>query len=132
MKTIIAGCRDYYIYTTVCKAIEQSGFEITEVVSGGANGVDALGERWACEHQMIPKVFPADWSKYGKAAGPVRNRQMAEYADALIAIWDSKSKGTKNMIETAMSLQLRVFVFRIDRQVLDTKQLGLKALYDPD
>lgn len=60
------------------------------------------------------KRFPADWGKYGKSAGVLRNKQMAEYADGLIAFWDGKSRGTANMIETAKGLGLRVRVARYD------------------
>jgi hypothetical protein len=57
-------------------------------------------------------VFPADWKTHGKAAGPIRNRQMAKNAEALIALWDGNSRGTKNMIETATKLGLKVYVKR--------------------
>ncbi|HWB02748.1 MAG TPA: DUF2493 domain-containing protein [Verrucomicrobiales bacterium] len=86
MKVIIAGPRDFHDYDTVARAVTDSGFEITEVVSGKAPGVDTLGERWAAEHGKAVKEFPADWQKYGRAAGPIRNAQMADYADALVAV----------------------------------------------
>lgn len=76
-------------------AVDASGFRITEVVSGVAHGVDKLGERWAQAHKIPVKQFPAQWNKYGNAAGPIRNREMAEYADALIAVWDGQSRGHK-------------------------------------
>lgn len=56
------------------------------------------------------KIFPADWDKYGRRAGPIRNREMAEYADALLAYWDGKSRGTKNMIEEARARGLKVSI----------------------
>lgn len=110
MKTIIAGMRDFYDYEKVSQAVTFSGLCISEVVSGCATGVDALGEKWARERKIPVRKFPADWRKNGKAAGPIRNRQMAEYAEALVAVWDGKSKGTKNMIETARSLGLQTIV----------------------
>lgn len=55
-------------------------------------------------------IFKADWDKHGKAAGFKRNTEMAKYADALIAFWDGKSKGTKHMIDTAKSHNLKVRV----------------------
>lgn len=75
---------------------------ISEVVSGAARGADSLGELFAKENNIPVKQFPADWNAHGRAAGPIRNRQMAEYADVLIAFWDGKSPGTKNMIETML------------------------------
>lgn len=116
MKTIIAGGRDITDYQILLAAVEASDLEcnITEVVSGCARGVDELGERWSLKTgRGIATLFPAEWRTQGPAAGPIRNRKMAEYADALIAIWDGKSKGTKNMIETATKLGLTVYVHRI-------------------
>lgn len=98
MKVVIAGSRDITDRMGLVKAIKQSGFEITEVVSGCARGVDKLGEAWARANDIPIKEFPADWNKHGNAAGPIRNAEMAEYADALIVLWDGESKGTKNMI----------------------------------
>jgi hypothetical protein len=114
MKTIIAGGRTITDYDLVCRAVQDSGFTITEVVSGLAPGVDTLAIDWAEEHN-IPRIgFPADWNTHGRAAGPIRNRQMAEYGDALIAIWDGESRGTKNMIEEATKRGLKVYVHRTD------------------
>ena len=111
-RVIIAGGRDFNDYQTVLDAISESQFNITTVVSGGAKGVDALGERYADEMNIPLAIFYADWNRNGKAAGPIRNRKMAENADALIAIWDGQSRGTKNMIETAQKLNLDVYVKR--------------------
>lgn len=110
MKVIIAGSREIFDYEVVKMAIEESKFEITEVVSGVARGVDSLGERYAYERKIQIKRFPADWDKHGKAAGPIRNIEMANYAEALIAIWDGKSRGTKHMINEAKKKNLKVFV----------------------
>lgn len=72
MKTIIAGSRDFHDYDVVCRAIANSWYEITEVVSGGATGVDALGERWARENNVPVKVFAADWRRFGKLSDTIR------------------------------------------------------------
>lgn len=116
-KVIIAGPRDYFNYNSVVDAVEKitlkSGIIISEIVSGGAKGVDALGEQYAKEYNIPLKIFEADWNKYGKSAGPKRNAQMAEYADVLIAIWNYKSIGTKNMIDQAKAAGLRVFIYKI-------------------
>ena len=66
-----------------------------------ANGADMLGERYAEEKRYKIKQFPADWEKLKKSAGPIRNRQMAEYADACVVFWDGITTGSKNMIKTA-------------------------------
>lgn len=118
MRIIIAGGRDLNDYRLVrqkCDILTQNIKDI-EVVSGCARGADKLGEVWA-ENRGIPiKKFPADWEKYGKKAGIFRNHQMADYADALIAFWDGKSRGTKHMIETARSLNLNVRIVRYENK----------------
>lgn len=113
MRVIIAGGRDIHDYDLIVSAVNKANFRITAVVSGGASGVDALGERYASEMNLPLHVYFADWKKHGKAAGPLRNAKMAEHADALIAIWDGQSKGTKNMIETAQKRGLAVYVEKV-------------------
>ena len=113
MRVIIAGGRDIHNYTLVTEAISEANLDITVVVSGGAKGVDALGEHYASVMNLPLHLYEADWEKNGRAAGPIRNRKMAENADALIAVWDGKSRGTKNMIETATKLGLVVYVKKV-------------------
>ena len=113
MKVIIAGGRDFNDYELLkdkCDKILNSQIEIT-IVSGGANGADYLGEKYAKEREYELIIFPADWNKYGKSAGPIRNTQMAENSDALIAFWDGKSKGTQHMINLAEKKGLMVEVY---------------------
>lgn len=112
MKVIIAGSRGIDEYQLVVEAIQESGWfrDITEVVSGGAYGPDKLGEEWATKHRIPIKQFLPDWKSFGKGAGMIRNGQMADYADALIAIYDGKSRGTANMIQRATKQNLKVYV----------------------
>lgn len=98
MKVVIAGSRNFNNYDLVEKTIEKLGLEIDEVVYGGANGADYLGLLWARKHKVKVKTFLAEWSVYSDAAGPLRNKQMAEYGDYLLAFWDGKSPGTRSMI----------------------------------
>ncbi len=114
MKTIIAGGRNVTDSLILESAIKELPWQISEVVSGGAKGVDVMGEEWAEKNGIPVKVFKADWKTYGRAAGPKRNEQMAEYAEALLAIWDGKSKGTANMIKNAEKNGLVVHVFRFE------------------
>jgi len=112
MKVIIAGSRDVEDYAIVEEAVTQSRFHITEVVSGTARGADRLGELWAFQHSTPVKRFPADWSK-GKSAGYLRNAEMADYGEALIAIHLNHSKGTQHMIDLATKKGLKVFVYNL-------------------
>lgn len=98
-KVVIAGSRDITDYELLCSEIAASKYNITEVVSGTARGPDQMGEKWAIDRLIPVKRFPADWKKHGNAAGPIRNKEMAEYCDMAIILWDGESKGTKNMID---------------------------------
>lgn len=97
--------------TLVDTAVDNTTWSISEVVSGTANGIDRRGEQWAAKNNIPIKQFPAEWDVYGKSAGYVRNYVMAQYADALIAIWDGKSKGTLNMINTMANLNKPIYVY---------------------
>jgi hypothetical protein len=110
MRVIIAGSRDVTDYEMVLYCVNMSGFQITEVVSGDAPGVDQLGIRYAWKNKLELYRFPADWETHGKAAGPIRNQEMADNADALIAIRKNLSRGTTDMINRAKAKGLRVYV----------------------
>lgn len=109
MKTIIAGSRTITHYDTVENAIKESGFEITQVVSGMARGVDKLGELWAHYNNIGCYLCPADWNRYGKSAGYRRNVDMANIAEALIVIIENNSKGSSHMLNIAKERGLKIF-----------------------
>jgi hypothetical protein len=113
LKTIIAGSRTVTDPVIVEDAIRLSGFHVTEVVSGGCDGVDLMGEDWAAANSLHVHRFPADWLTHGKAAGPIRNAAMAGHADALIAVWDGHSRGTRSMIQEARKRHLKVYIHNI-------------------
>ena len=111
MRLIIAGSR----YTTTFTEADLARLEeirplVTEVVSGGAKGVDSLGEAWAKKHGIPVKRFPAQWGLHGRRAGPIRNRQMAEYADAVVLF--PGGRGTTNMHDEAVAAGIRVYDWR--------------------
>lgn len=116
MKLIIAGGREvtFSQFQEAIKRLEDSGIVVTELVNGMCRkGVDYMAYLWA-ESKGIPiKPFPADWDAFGRAAGPIRNRQMAEYGDALYAIWNGKTPGTKNMIEEAQKAKIWMSIYRV-------------------
>ena len=112
MRTIIAGSRTITDPSLVARAVAESGFEISMVLSGAARGVDHLGAEWARERGVPVQSFPADWKRLGRGAGPARNQAMVTQADALIAIWDGRSPGTRDVIERARAGGLHVFVLK--------------------
>jgi len=110
IKVIIAGGRkfnDYSLLFDVCNHMLQNQKDV-EIVSGTAGGADKLGEKYAKEKGYPLKQFPANWEQFGKGAGYIRNKQMAEYADALICFWDGESKGTGHMIDLAKKQGIKV------------------------
>ena len=113
MKVIIAGSRNFNNYKKLCEYcdIMLSNTNNVEIVSGTAAGADRLGMKYAIDRLLVLKEFPADWDTFGKSAGYKRNEQMAQYADALIAFWDGKSKGTKHMIDLAKEYDLKIRIY---------------------
>lgn len=116
MRVIIAGSREGFSGFDVSIAYAESGFQATQIISGGARGVDTFAIKFATDEGIPFLEIKAEWSKYGKSAGYRRNVQMAEQADALIALWDGKSKGTKHMIDIAESKGLETFVWKQEKR----------------
>ena len=128
IKVIIAGSRNFYDYDivedTVVSYFMSRGIlkENVEIISGGARGADSLGKQLANSYGLKLTVFPAQWDTYGKAAGMIRNKEMADYAikdsdkAILFAFWNGQSRGTKGMIDIAKRCGMEVIVneFNID------------------
>ena len=105
-KIVVAGTRNYNNYNEAKLYIDFCISELkkeNEIIflSGGCRGADMLGERYAKEKGYKVKRYPADWNKYGKSAGVIRNKEMANEGDCFICFWDGKSRGTKSMIDFA-------------------------------
>ena len=112
MKLIIAGGRDLWLkHEELFEIIEKLGilYEIKEIVSGCATGIDSSGIEFADHYGIKLKRFPAEWSKYGQLAGPRRNLTMAAYADALLLVWDGKSRGSANMLARMKGMKKPIF-----------------------
>lgn len=110
-RVIIAGGRDFADYDMLSRVMDQLLKNVTSdimVVCGMARGADTLGERYAIERGYQVSYYPAEWDKYGKSAGYIRNEKMAQNADALVAFWDGNSRGTKSMIELAKKYRLNI------------------------
>jgi hypothetical protein len=117
MRTIIAGSRTCLQMSHLINAVAHCGWKPTVVLCGGAKGADKLGETWAKCAGVPIESYPAHWELHGRAAGRVRNVEMGAKADALIALWNGKSTGTKHMIETAERMGLTTFVYRTDLEL---------------
>ena len=114
-RVIIAGSRNFVNYEMLRDTMDKLLANIEEdivVVCGMARGADLLGKMYADEKGYIVDKFPADWVRYGKAAGYIRNEQMAKNADALVAFWDGSSRGTKHMIDLAKKYGLKIRIKR--------------------
>lgn len=125
MRLIIAGTRTLspdmgFIWSAIKMLnITHSHGMINEVVSGCAEGVDTEGYHWASHWDIPVKQFRPDWNKHGKAAGPIRNEEMAKYGDVLLLIWDGESKGSANMKSQMKKLKKPVYEIllkKADRQ----------------
>jgi hypothetical protein len=117
MRTIIAGSRYFDDYEILCEVIRESGIRVTTLISGGSPGADITAERWADLTRTPKQVYPANWNKDGKAAGPIRNSKMAAVAQAAIVICMNDSKGSHDMIEKAKAKKLLVYVQYVKKDV---------------
>ena len=109
-KVIVAGSRTFNNYQLLKTELDKRKDKISEVVCGEAKGADSFGKTWAIQNNIPVTSFPVDWHTYGAAAGYIRNHQMGDYADELIAFWDGQSKGTKDMINYMDKLNKKVVV----------------------
>ncbi len=131
MKVIIAGSRTIYDYEALETFVESVGWPIEEVVSGGCRGVDELGERWAESKNIPKKVLYADWAQYGREAGELRNREMAEYADGLILLWDGKSPGASCMLRESAKAGIEIHhqVYGMDWREMEQAEKAILDYY---
>ena len=116
VKVIVAGPRNLRVDNdTVGRAIVASGFGVSEILEGAAPGVDSSAAYYAHVHEIPCRLFPADWKNHGKAAGPIRNREMAKHADALLVIKRAgiDSAGTSSMMREAARRGLPVHVYEV-------------------
>lgn len=117
-KIIVAGSRgltDYeFVKTELDKLLPKN--KKVEIVCGGARGADALGKQYAAEHNLSCHTMNAEWNKYGRRAGYIRNQAMAEYADKVIVFWDGKSNGSRHMINIANEKKMPLRIIRYEEE----------------
>lgn len=109
MRTIVAGSRTLN-YNDVLKAIKECGWVPTVIISGGALGIDQAGETYANLNNIPLEVYKANWQRYGRGAGYVRNSLMISKAEAAIVVWDGKSKGSLHCAKEATRKGLKVYL----------------------
>lgn len=117
-KLIIAGGRDFNDRQLLADSLDvlaygelSIDYEVS-IVSGMARGADRLGYEFARLNNIQTYTFPANWHKYGKRAGYLRNAEMGNFADGLLVFWDGKSRGTQHMIDYMMKLNKPVTIVR--------------------
>ena len=123
-RVIIAGSRHINSYDEVYKALAENNIKPTVILSGGAKGVDTIGENYATNNGIDIEKYPADWGKHGRSAGPIRNAQMVANADIAVFVWDGKSRGTKDCISKARMAGLKVFVRVVGEETINPTPLA--------
>lgn len=114
MKVAVIGSRSFDKYSICEKELDALlPKETTHIVSGGARGADQMAEKYATRHLLDIEIYYPDWNKHGKAAGFIRNKQIVEASDMVIAFWDGSSKGTKSSIDYARKFNKPVSIVTI-------------------
>jgi hypothetical protein len=114
MKVVISGSRTCNDKELIYKTLNESKFEITELISGGAQGVDLIGEEWARSKNIPIKCYKPHYAIENPRYAPLlRNADMAQYGDALIAIWKDNSRGTKHMISCMEKLNKPMEIIKV-------------------
>jgi len=115
-RVVVAGSRGFGDFPRLCAVLDRllsrrvaSGCQVV-ILSGGARGADQLGVRYAAARDLPVWSFSADWARYGRGAGPVRNAEMVRNADAVVVFWDGVSKGTAGLVRLARAAGLPVRV----------------------
>jgi hypothetical protein len=113
MKLAVIGSRNFSDshLLTKCLNMLNEEYQLTTIVSGGAKGADIMGQRWAEIRGIETEIYLPDWENLGKRAGILRNKDIVEASDIIIAFWDGISNGTRNSIDVAHSLRKPVIVY---------------------
>ena len=114
MTITVGGCRNFFdkeiVFSYLDEVLSDAPLDKTVILSGHCSGVDELAELYAKERGCELMLYPADWKRYGRGAGPIRNKQMVEKSDWVIAFWDGHSPGTASLIFHAQKMKKKVFI----------------------
>ncbi len=127
MKIVVAGGRDFENKQVAFACLDEQVKAGDTIISGHARGADTMGELYAEEHGNRLEKYPADWNKYGRSAGYIRNSKMASVADKVVAFWDGKSRGTQHMINIAKNKGLELTVYDYNGRLTYSTTELLKA-----
>ena len=108
MKVAVIGSREFDDYDRLKEALDR--INMTHLVSGGADGGDTLGERYADENGIPKTIHLPDWKRYNKAAGFIRNQLIIDDAELIVACWDGKSGGTKDSLDKAQAQKKDTYI----------------------
>lgn len=114
MKIAVVGSRTLGSLFLVERALRLSGFDVSEILTGDARGVDRAAATYATREGIPCRVFPANWRQHGKQAGAIRNAALVEAADAVVAIWDGRSPGTRLTLEMARRKGRPSYIMKTD------------------
>lgn len=110
MKIAVVGSRTFSDNDLLSSILNKFDKKIITIISGGAAGADKLAENWADKNNVKKIICKPDWKKYGRKAGILRNKDIVEKSDQVIAFWDGKSRGTKNSIDRAKALDISLTI----------------------
>lgn len=113
IRVLVCGSRHFNDYKLLEKTLD--GFDITEIIEGEARGADSLARDYAFKRDILLRAYPADWERYNKVAGPIRNKQMLVEGqpELVIAFRGENSRGTQNMIDQAKKAGIPVEIVEI-------------------
>ncbi len=125
MKVIVSGYREFTNYKLFSRVLDNIFTAVSgkiELVSGGCRGTDTMAEAYAKQSNLPFSCFPAEWDKYGKRAGRLRNAEMVVYGDMLIAFMHRKAICTGHMLSLAQQHKIQpIYVFNIEKQTLQVR-----------
>lgn len=118
MRLAVIGSRSITNEKFVFQVLDSYKDEISVLITGGATGIDQIAERWALQNGIPTILHIPDWNQYGKSAGIIRNKLIADDCEQCLAFWDGESKGTKSTIDICTKLNKSINIIPIEKVTL--------------